>query len=190
MGCLVYQDVVQNIEEQQRKPFYFVDCNTTRQQLEQTHLLGRLIMQAHTAEVLQQAVGAGVVKGAWVGGDAWFGLVMSCVELMKRLKLHSTFVVKGHKLMYPMAVLHSILTAQHGKQPAGHWVMMTGTISSVKIVALAYGWSQKGVSYFVSTCGSTEKSPFKYQSKFEDDWGNTQVKELDQKPTSSMSTFL
>jgi hypothetical protein len=178
-GCLVYQDVVQNVEEQQRKPFFFVDCDTTKQQLERTSLPGRVVIQAHTAEVLRQAIGAGVVAGGWVGGDAWFGSVMSCVELMTRLKVNSTFVVKGHTFMYPMAVLHSILTARHGKRPAGHWVTMTATISGVKIVALAYAWSQKGVSYFVSTCGSTEKSPFKYQSKFEDDWGNTQVKELD-----------
>ena len=56
---------------------------------------------------------------------------------------------------------------------------MTTTISEVPIVAVAYAWSQKGVSYFVSTCGSTEPSATKYQSKFEDEWGNTNVREID-----------
>ena len=47
-------------------------------------------------------------------------------------------------------------------------------------MAIAYAWmSQKGVSYFVSTRGSTEPSPIKYQSKFEDEWGNTIVWEID-----------
>ena len=49
---------------------------------------------------------------------------------------------------------------------------MTTTMSDVPIMVLAYAWSQRGVSYFVSTCGSTAKHDVKYRSKFEDDWGN------------------
>jgi hypothetical protein len=104
---------------------------------------------------------------------------MSCVELMKRLQVHSTFIVKGNDKYYPMAALHSVLTARHGARPAGHWVTMKATISNINIIAVAYAWSQKGVSYFVSTCGSTEPSPIKYQSKFEDEWGNTNSRDID-----------
>jgi hypothetical protein len=178
-GCLVYQDVVQNVEEQQTKSFYFKDDDATRKQLIQTSLPGNIPMQAHTAEVLRQAVGAGVVPGGWVGGDAWFGSVMTCVELMTRLGVHSTFVIKGHTQFFPIAVLHSVLEARHGSRPAGHWVTMKATISNVPIIAVAYAWSHKGVSYFVSTCGSTEPSSTKYQSKFEDEWGITNVREID-----------
>lgn len=56
---------------------------------------------------------------------------------------------------------------------------MKTTIAEVKLLAIAYAWSQKGVSYFISTCGSTEPSPIKYESKFEDEWGNTGFRELD-----------
>ena len=119
-----------------------------------------------------------MVEGGWVGGDAWFGSVMTCVEL-KRLGVHSTFIIKGHTQFFPIGILHSVLVARHGNRPAGHWVTMTTTISEVPIVAVAYAWSQKGVSYFVSSCGSTEPSAVKYQSKFEDEWGNTNVREID-----------
>jgi hypothetical protein len=178
-GCLVYQDIVQNVEEQQSKPFYFEDNDARRKQRLMTSLPGKVAMQAHTAEVLRQCHGAAVQEGGWVGGDAWFGSVMTCVELKKRLGIHSTFIIKGHTHFFPIGVLHSILEARHGNRPAGHWVTMTATISDVPIVAVAYAWSQKGVSYFVSTCGSTEPSAVKYQSKFEDDWGNTNVREID-----------
>ena len=43
----------------------------------------------HTAEVLRQAEGANVVRGGWVGGDAWFGSIESCIELKKHLGLYS-----------------------------------------------------------------------------------------------------
>ena len=56
---------------------------------------------------------------------------------------------------------------------------MTTTISKVPIIAGTYAWSQKGVSYCVSTCGSTEPSAVKYQSKFEEEWGYTNIQEID-----------
>jgi len=37
---------------------------------------------------------------------------------------------------------------------------------------MAYAWSQKGVSFLLSTCGSTEPSTNMYRSYFEDDFGN------------------
>lgn len=104
---------------------------------------------------------------------------MTCVEVMKRFKVHSTFIVKGNDSFYPVGALHAVLSARHGERPAGHWVTMTTTICDVPIIAMAYAWSQKGVSYFVSTCGSSEASPVKYQSKFEDEWGNTNLREID-----------
>ena len=158
-----------------------------------THLPGKVPMPAQTAEVLRQAQGACVVPGGWVGGDAWFGSIMSCVELMKRLQVHSTFIVKGNDKYYPMAALHLVLTARHGARPAGHWVTMKATINEINAIAVAYAWSHKGVSYFVSTCGSTEPSAIKYQSKFKDEWGNTNAREIDQPKlahTSSMSMLL
>jgi hypothetical protein len=133
-------------------------------------------MPSHTAEVLRQVQGSGVVRGGWVGGDAWLGSVSTAVELFRRMQVHSTFVVKGNKHLFPMEVLHKVLGARFPERPSGHWVVMKTTISDVKLLAVAYAWSQKGVSYFISTCGSTEISPIKYESKYEDMWGNTATK--------------
>jgi hypothetical protein len=71
------------------------------------------------------------------------------------------------------------MKARHGSRPAGHWVVMRATIASVPLLAIAYAWSQKGVSYFISTCGSTEPDKMKYISKFEDEWGHTGSRMLD-----------
>jgi hypothetical protein len=147
--------------------------------IRKTLLPGKPDIQAHVAEVLRQVEGAGVEPGGWTGGDAWFGSVMSCVQLMRDLGVHSTFIVKNNSTFFPMHALHTVLEARHGTKPAGHWVTMTTTIAGVKLIALAYAWSNKGVSYFISTCGSTETSEYKYEAKYEDDWGNTSVRMLD-----------
>jgi hypothetical protein len=173
-GCLVYQDVAQNPEKQQFKEFMY--SNNELGLREGTSVPGMLEMPVHTAEVLRQCKESGLEEGGWCGGDAWFGSITSCVELMKRLNVHSTFVVKNNKHLYPMEVLHRILSSRHGDKPAGHWVVMTTTIQDVSLVAVAYAWSQKGVSFFISTCGSTEISPVKYESKYEDNWGMTAMK--------------
>jgi hypothetical protein len=179
-GCIVYQDVVQAPELQQKKDFFYSDFDGRIPEITSLPGSGKQVeMSAHTAEVLRLVKGAGVCAGGWTGGDAWFGSIMSSVELMKRLGVHSTFVIKNNTNYFPMAILHSILTARHKNRPAGHWVVMKTFISDVKVLAIAYAWSQKGVSYFVSTCGSTVPSPFKYESKFEDEWGLTNFKEIE-----------
>jgi hypothetical protein len=61
---------------------------------------------------------------------------------------------------------------------AGHWVSMTIQIGGVKLLDMAYTWHQKGVSYFLSTCGSTHPSSVMYERNFEDDFGNISSKLL------------
>ena len=117
--------------------------------------------------------------GGWVGGDAWFGSIMTAVEVKKRFGVHSTFIIKNNRTFFPMRALKSVLDARYGERPAGHWVVFTTEISGVKLIALAYAWSQKGVSYFISTCGSTEASRVKYLSSFEDEFGNVSHKTID-----------
>ena len=132
----------------------------------------------HTAEVLRQAENANVVEGGWVGGDAWFGSIESCVELMRVLKLHSTFIVKQNLNYYPMKVLHAILCARHGSRPAGHWVVMQAVIGGVDLYIMAYARSSKGVASMVSSCGKTVMHVDPYIFRFEDEYGNVQEKEL------------
>jgi hypothetical protein len=43
---------------------------------------------------------------------------------------------------------------------------------------MAYAWSQRGISYILSTFGSTRPAEKMYQSYFEDDYGNVGSKEI------------
>jgi hypothetical protein len=176
-GILAFQDPVIAPEKQKEKGFFYSEMESHTP--EKTSLPLREDIPAHTAEVLRQVSGAGVTEGGWVGGDAWFGSVCTCVEVMKRMKVYSTFIVKNNRYLFPMEALHAVLKARHGSRPAGHWVVMTTEISDVKLIAIAYAWSQNGVAYFISTCGSTEPCPIKYESKFEDEWGITNFREYD-----------
>jgi hypothetical protein len=64
---------------------------------------------AHTAEVLRQVKGANIVSGGWVGSVAWFGSVMTAVEVKKKMEVDSTWIIKGNHYFYPMAGLHAVL---------------------------------------------------------------------------------
>ena len=79
----------------------------------QSHLPKGEEISYHTAKVLRQAENAKVLEGGWVDGDAWFSSIesWSCVELMRVLKLHSTFIIKQNLNYYPMKVLHAVLCA-------------------------------------------------------------------------------
>ncbi len=77
-----------------------------------------------------------------------------------------------------MQALHVVLRACYGDRPAGHWVVFHATISNVRLMAVVYGWSQRGLSYFISTAGSTELHDEKYISSFEDNFGNIVYREI------------
>jgi hypothetical protein len=178
---MAFQDVVQAPEIQKRKNFFYTtDDDGVTQVAEKTSLPGNPDIESYTAEVLCQVKGAGVAPSGCTSGDAWFGSVMTSIELMVCMKVHSTFIVKNNAMLYPMPVLHKILLARHGNKPTGHWVVMTTTIAGMKLLAIAFAWSQKGVSCFILTCGSTKSSPIKYESKFEEEWGNNNFCEINQ----------
>jgi len=130
-------------------------------------------------EVLRQVEGANVQRGGWLGGDAWYGSVVSAVEVYLRFGVHSTFIIKNNNGMFPMEPLHAVLKARFGSRPAGHWVVFRAEVAGVKLLAMAYAWSQRGVLYFLSTCGKTMPHPVKYLSHFEDNYGNVAYKEID-----------
>ena len=167
-GVLVFQDIVQMKEQQVRKPYFDMD----------THLPDQSKIGAHTAEVLRQVEGAQLVNGGWVGGDSWFGSVATAVELQRIKGVHSTWIVKQNNQFYPMRAMHALLKARYKDHPAGHWVVMRSVIGGVKLFAMAYAWSQSGVSYFLSTCGKTSPSAIMYKTHFEDDFGNVRTRQI------------
>jgi len=77
-----------------------------------------------------------------------------------------------------MKPLYAVLKAHFKDQPARHLVTFTAEISGVKFIAVAYAWSQQGVSYLLSTCGPTEPSERMYTCYFEDDFRNVGSKEV------------
>jgi hypothetical protein len=62
---------------------------------------------------LRQAENSKVMERGWVGGDAFFGSIESCVELKNVLGLYSTFIAKQNVNYCTMKVLHSVLIARH-----------------------------------------------------------------------------
>jgi hypothetical protein len=98
--------------------------------------------------------------------------MVTALEANKRLNIDSTWSIKGNHDFYPMGALHAVIKARFGTKIAGHWVTMMKTIAGVKMMDMAYAWSQKGISYFLSTCGSIEVSSVLYRSAFEDEFGN------------------
>lgn len=177
-SCLLnYHDVVSGAQQQGLKKY----CDM------KSHLPRGENIQMHVAEVLRQAEGANVKEGGWIGGDAWFGSINAAVELKCRLGINSTFIVKQNRNYCPIDVIRSILLARYSTRPAGHWVVMKATISGVDLFLMAYGWSQKGIAYMVSTCGTTVRHTTDYQSKFPDGYGNTDSRSY---PRPSIAHFL
>jgi hypothetical protein len=98
--------------------------------------------------------------------------MVTALEAKMRLKVDSTWIIKGNHAFYPTGALHTVIKARFRTKIAGHWVTMMTTISGVKMMEMAYAWSQKDVSHLLSTCGSTEVSSVLYQSAFEGEFGN------------------
>jgi hypothetical protein len=48
---------------------------------------------------------------------------------------------------------------------------MSTEIAGVKLLAVAYAWSHRGVSFFISTIGDTAAGAEPYTSCFEDEYG-------------------
>ena len=93
-GIMTHHDIVQAHGDQAKKEY----TN------EISHLPRGEVIHQHVAETLRQAKGARVKRGGWVGGDAWFGSINSCVELKRRLGINSSFIVKGNTNYYPMSI--------------------------------------------------------------------------------------
>jgi hypothetical protein len=167
-GILAFQDPVQLPEQQAKKKY-----NAEPSSLPDGTRIG-----AHTAEVLRQVEGAGVPTGGWVGGDAWFGSVVSSVEVFKRLGVHSTWVIKNNHHFYPKQCLERVLRACHGSRIVGKWVVFSTTIAEVPLIAVAYAWSQNSIAFVLSTCGTTCAAEAMYKSSFEDEFGHCTYKEL------------
>ena len=176
-GVILYQDIVQTPEFQTKKTFHE----------EPSHMPDNSLIPSHTAEVLRQVEGSGMKDKGWVGGDAWFGSVITAIETKKRFGVDSTWIIKNNNSFFPKTALLTVMKARHGTHPAGNWVVFTAKIAGIDLIVMAYAWSQKGISFFLSTCGSTAKSRNSYRSHFENEYGQVDFKEL---PRPKLAEFL
>jgi hypothetical protein len=64
---------------------------------------------------------------------------------------------------------------------------MSTTVAGVKLMAIAYAWSAKGTSFFITTIGSTEVADEMYTTSFEDDYGVVGTVDI---PRPSICSFL
>ncbi len=144
---MAVQDVVQNPEQQALKSYYAT----------QSTLPDGSDITAYTVEVLRLVKGASIPKSGWVGGDSWFGSTATAVEVMKKFGVLSSWIIKQNQQWFPKKPFYAVLKAHFKDWPAGRWVTFQATISGVLLIAMASAWSQRGISYMLSTCGSTNQ---------------------------------
>ncbi len=149
-----------------RSPWY---CPRTGRSSKKKYVNNKLslpkgeVIQAHVVEVLQQAERSQVARGGWISGDAWFGSVNSCVELMKKKGIYSTFIVKQNLNYGLTRVLYSVLLARYKTRPAGHWVVMKSVISGIDIFILVYAYSNKHDAYFCFNLWDNSATQYRLQ---------------------------
>jgi len=85
----------------------------------------------HMSEVIQLVEGAKILAGGWVGGDSWFGSVVTAVEVMKRFTVYSTWIIKQNQHFPPMKPLYAVLKLRFKDRPTGHWVVFQSEIAGV-----------------------------------------------------------
>jgi hypothetical protein len=90
-GILVFHDVVQDAKVMKQNEYFG----------EKYSMPNGMEIPAHAAEVLRQIKGANVVEGGWVGGDAWFGIMVTALEAKKHLNVDSTWIIKGNHAFIP-----------------------------------------------------------------------------------------
>ena len=100
-GVLNFQDKFQGPEKKTENLLWW-----------KSFLSGDNTIPSHTSEVLRQVEGSDIPEGGWVGGDAWFGSITAAVKVYKKIKFHSTWIIKNNKFVFPMEVIYEIIKAR------------------------------------------------------------------------------
>ena len=75
-------------------------------------------------------------------------------------------------------ILRTLLKSRCGGRPSGLSIMMTVVMSEFNTMNMSHAWSQRGVSYSVSACGSTEIYEETHLANLEDDLGDSTCKKI------------
>jgi hypothetical protein len=128
-SIFVHHDLVDSPNEQWRKKDSLPPVKSQHPREEE--------IRCYCTEVLHQCEESNVVDGGWVGGDAWFGLVKSCIELKKHCKVYSNFIIKQNVNYFPMQVIHKVLLASHESKPVSHRVIIQMTTAGAELFVMA-----------------------------------------------------
>ena len=74
--------------------------------------------------------------------------------------------------------MHLLKARGGGAIKVGTWASVTLVIGGVKMAAVAFAWSKKGVSYFITTCGTTKAASAKYMASWQDEYGMGHLAEI------------
>lgn len=165
---IIFQDVSEFPESQWEKEYH----------KEESNMPGGRRLGAASSEVLRQIDGAAIAEGGVVIGDAWFGSVTVAVEAKLRKGVNSMWIIKNNTAFFPTRQLDALLKARGDgtKWVIGDHVVATAVCEGVKYACVAYAWSRKGCSYFVTTVGDTDMHPDMYCSEWKDENEKTHTK--------------
>ncbi len=77
-----------------------------------------------------------------------------------------------------MKPLIAVLKVRFGSRLANHWLTKLTSISKFRVIVVACAWSQHGITYILSTWGSTNSSEELNNSYFVDEYGNVSFKQI------------
>ena len=88
-------------------------------------------------------------------GDSWFGNVPTCLELLKKHKMHSILIVKqGHK-RYPKKFLDETMA----DWPSGSHMVLEANIEGEDLIAMGYKYNSRSVIFFLASKGAAHTLP-------------------------------
>ncbi len=119
-----------------------------------------------------------IVEGetpALIEGDAWFGSVR-CAAALAQEGYKCVLQVKQNNGLFPKKFIKDALA----DAPGGVHIVLQGTYQNVPLIAIGYRYSTRTTLSFVATksAGSTRPGT-PYEMKFNDDFGNVVVREVD-----------
>ena len=111
------------------------------------------------------------VKG--VKADAWFGSVLTCIELVTR-GYEGIFQVKQNHGQYPKDYIEKALE----KAPGGVSIVLKAVASNEKpIIAMGYRYNAKKTLFFIMSPGAGKTTPGEaYRMRYTDGFGNVMTR--------------
>ena len=112
-----------------------------------------------------------------IKGDAWFGSVKTVANIKEKTGMESVMQIKTNHSLFPKEFISDALEGG----PGGVHIVLKGTHpNGVKLIAIGYRYSSKTSLFFVISENAGSTTPGEpYEMKFQDEFGNIQVRYVD-----------